>query len=294
MRSMRLGGLLVAIGIALTACGGGGHSSAPTATSSAVGTSPSSFGTNVTVKSATNDLGTLLTGSDGRTLYGFTNDTQATSTCFGTCATTWPPVIVPEDWQVGPGLDSAVFSTIIRTDGERQLVAGKYPLYEFSGDATAGDTNGQGSGGVWFVVGPDAALIMNAAGTSPAASPAAAPAAQAKPPASMGQTSLGPVLVDDQGHTLYGLTKDSAGTSTCADACAKAWPPMTVASAQLPAGLDPKVFTVIDRADGTHQLKAGKWPLYRFAGDAAAGDVNGQGSGGVWFVVKPDGSLNKG
>ena len=38
-------------------------------------------------------------------------------------------------------------------------------------------------------------------------------------------------------------------------------------------------------------MKAGTWPLYRFAGDAAPGDVNGQGSGEVWFVAAPDGSL---
>jgi predicted lipoprotein with Yx(FWY)xxD motif len=50
----------------------------------------------------------------------------------------------------------------------------------------------------------------------------------------------------------------------------------------------------VSRPDGSHQLKAGKWPLYRFAGDAAPGDVNGQGTAGVWYVVIPNGSLNKG
>ena len=44
--------------------------------------------------------------------------------------------------------------------------------------------------------------------------------------------------------------------------------------------------------DGSHQLKAGKWPLYRFSGDAAAGDTNGQGSAG-FFVVTPAGTLHK-
>ena len=53
------------------------------------------------------------------------------------------------------------------------------------------------------------------------------------------------------------------------------------------------MFTVVPRLDGTNQLKAGKWPLYRFAGDAAPGDANGQGSGGVWFVVDPHGGLIK-
>jgi predicted lipoprotein with Yx(FWY)xxD motif len=49
----------------------------------------------------------------------------------------------------------------------------------------------------------------------------------------------------------------------------------------------------VTRPDGTYQLKAGKWPLYRFSGDGAPGDVNGQGFGGVWFVVTPTGGLLK-
>jgi predicted lipoprotein with Yx(FWY)xxD motif len=304
MRARPLGALLVVAGIALTACGSGGSSadssppsSAPSTTAAANdgGTNAgSAFGDNVVVKSGTSNLGPLLVGNDGKSLYAFTNDTNATSTCFGTCATAWPPLIVPEDWQPGPGLDSAVFSSIIRTDGQRQLVAGKYPLYHFSGDAAPGDVNGQGSAGVWFAVAPNASLIQGAGSGSASGSGSGGAGASAAPPATVGQTSLGQALVDDKGHTLYGLTKDSAGTSTCVDACANAWPPVIVQGTSVPAGLDGNVFSVIARPDGSHQLKAGKWPLYRFSGDAAAGDVNGQGSGGVWFVVAPNGSLNKG
>jgi predicted lipoprotein with Yx(FWY)xxD motif len=68
---------------------------------------------------------------------------------------------------------------------------------------------------------------------------------------------------------------------------------LLVGSSSLPSGLDAKVFSVIPRADGTFRLKAGKWPLYRFAGDTAAGEVNGQGSGGAWFAIAPDGALTK-
>jgi len=106
-------------------------------------------------------------------------------------------------------------------------------------------------------------------------------------------SSLGSVLVDGKQLTLYGLTNDADGTSTCVDACAAAWPPLTITGTTLPAGLDASVFSVVSRPDGTHQLKAGKWPLYRYVGDAAPGDVNGQGSGGVWFVVTPTGGLHK-
>jgi len=104
------------------------------------------------------------------------------------------------------------------------------------------------------------------------------------------QTDLGPTLVDAEGRTLYGFTDDSAAVSTCNDACADTWPPVSgdvvVDTATVSAAT-----STIDRADGSTQLVAGDWPLYSFTGDAAPGDVNGQGSGGKWFAVALDGSL---
>ena len=105
------------------------------------------------------DLGQLLVSTDGLTLYGFINDVDAISTCYSTCAEAWPPVIVDEEWTVGPGLDTGIFSTTERDDGTLQLVAGKFPLYTFGGDAAPGDLTGQGSGDVWFAVGLDGALL---------------------------------------------------------------------------------------------------------------------------------------
>ena len=101
----------------------------------------------------------MLASTDGLTLYGFTNDVDAISTCYGTCAEAWPPVIVDADWTVGPGLDTGIFSTTERDDGTLQLVAGKFPLYGFGGDAAPGDITGHGSGDVWFAVGIDGKLL---------------------------------------------------------------------------------------------------------------------------------------
>ena len=112
-------------------------------------------------------LGKVLVGPDGKTLYGFTNDVDAKSTCSGACALAWPPAVVDASWAAGPGLDTAVFATTTRDDGSLQLVAGKWPLYYFEGDATPGDTNGQGSGDVWFAVAPDAKLVKEGAATTP-------------------------------------------------------------------------------------------------------------------------------
>jgi predicted lipoprotein with Yx(FWY)xxD motif len=105
-------------------------------------------------------------------------------------------------------------------------------------------------------------------------------------------TKLGNILVDGNGMTVYGFANDSMGTSTCEGGCASVWPPVTVKGSALPAGLDAHLFSVITRSDGSHQLRAGKWPLYLFDGDTARGDVNGQGVEN-FFVVNPDGSLHK-
>ncbi len=235
------------------------------------------------------DLGPILAGNNGLTLYGFTNDVEAASTCYGTCAEAWPPVIVEADFAVAPGLDVGIFATTQREDGSLQLVAGKWPLYFFAGDANPGDLAGQGSGDVWFAVDLDGILITDDAAEPAAEEQDAAPAAAV---VAVGDTSLGQALVDGNGLTLYGFTNDADGLPTCADACADAWPPILVDSAELPADLDPNVFSVVDGVEpGTFHLKAGKWPLYLFAGDAAPGDVNGQGSGDVWFVADPSGGL---
>ena len=106
-------------------------------------------------------------------------------------------------------------------------------------------------------------------------------------------TQLGDVLVDANGRTLYAFTNDANGVSTCTGACAANWPPLTVTSGWTAgAGIDRATFHTVP--DGTQaQLVAGRWPLYRFAGDSRPGDVNGQGSLGKWFVVRDDGSLVK-
>ncbi len=297
--SRRLALGAAAIALAVSACGSDSseadQAAAPvTAAAPAAAPTPGS----VDVLAAETELGSILVGPDGRTLYGFTNDIDAISACYGTCAEAWPPVIVSENWTAGPGLDFGIFATTQRDDGQLQLVAGQWPLYYFAGDAVPGDTNGQGSGEVWFAVDVDGRLITDAAAAAPATDGEAAgePDGEADggtgdAAITVGATELGDVLVDEGGLTLYGFTDDSDGSPTCTDACADAWPPVIVDGPDLPAGLDPALYSVAERPDGAFQLQAGIWPLYRFAGDAGPGDINGQASGNVWFAVAPDGSL---
>jgi predicted lipoprotein with Yx(FWY)xxD motif len=289
---MSLIGLLAATAVATAACGGNNDRSTVPADPSAPVAAPA--GSNVAVKVADSPLGKILISTSGTTLYGFANDTAAKSTCYGACANAWPPVIVTDDWGVGPGLDSGVFSTITRDDGTEQLVAGKFPLYEYAGDAAPGDTKGQGSGDVWFVVGADAKFITTKATNQSApttAKPAPAPVVAAS--VKLADSPLGKIMVDAEGRTLYAFTKDTNGLPTCTDACAKAWPASSLTGQPIAgSGITAALRSVTAPTGGT-MIAAGKWPLYRFAGDAAPGDTNGQGSGGVWFTVAADGTLIK-
>jgi predicted lipoprotein with Yx(FWY)xxD motif len=293
-------GLLAAAAIGAAACGSSGSDDNTVRADVSTPAAPS--GSSVAVKVADSKLGKILISSEGRTLYGFTNDTAAKSTCYGACAAAWPPVIVDDSWSVGPGLDIGVFSTVTRDDGAQQLMAGKFPLYEYAGDAAPGDVTGQGSGDVWFIVGTDAKLITAKSGatgsaatptttTKPAANPAPAPVAAAS--VKLADSPLGKIMVDAEGRTLYGFTKDANGAPTCTDACAKAWPASSVNGQPVAGTGIGATLRAVTSPTGGSMIVAGKWPLYRFAGDAAPGDINGQGSGGVWFAVAADGTLIK-
>src|SRR5437773_5736885 len=97
---------------------------------------------------------------------------------------------------------------------------------------------------------------------------------------------LGNVLVDDRGMTLYRFTADQPNSSTCYDGCAAAWPPLLVDA--IPTVQDPTLASglgITARTDGTQQLTYSGAPLYFYIGDAQPGEMHGQGSDGIWFVV---------
>ena len=128
------------------------------------------------------------------------------------------------------------------------------------------------------------------ASEAPASEAPASAAAGGAATVMVATSDLGDILVDGEGRTLYMFKPDTAGDSTCYDDCETNWPPLTVTGdITVGEGLDAALFTTTERTDGSTQVKAGAWPLYYFANDAAAGDVNGQGQGDVWYVVSPAG-----
>ncbi|RIJ78071.1 hypothetical protein D1871_04060 [Nakamurella silvestris] len=119
---------------------------------------------------------------------------------------------------------------------------------------------------------------------------AATSAPDGKADAATASSSLGEIVVDGKGMTAYYFDKDTAnsGTSACTGECALAWPAITAAgSTPVVDGVTGKVGT-IDTAGGK-QITINGRPIYTFAKDSAAGDVNGQGVGGTWFVISPNG-----
>jgi predicted lipoprotein with Yx(FWY)xxD motif len=127
-------------------------------------------------------------------------------------------------------------------------------------------------------------------GAAPATAPAAASAAAGVYDVKTAtDAKAGTFLTGEDGKTLYIFTKDAPGTSACAGDCAATWPPFILASGEsVKAGSGVAgTLATITRADGSAQVTYNGQPLYYFAADQKAGDVNGQGVGGVWFAAKP-------
>ncbi len=105
-------------------------------------------------------------------------------------------------------------------------------------------------------------------------------------------SSMGTIVVDAQGRTVYFFDKDTAnaGKSACSGGCAQSWPAVTTTSDSPTADGVSGSLGVITRSDGTKQVTLNGLPLYLYAGDAKAGDTAGQGVQKVWWVVSPSGT----
>lgn len=112
----------------------------------------------------------------------------------------------------------------------------------------------------------------------------AAASAFAAEPAKTMKTSAGEVYTDEKGMTLYVFDKDEAGKSNCYDKCATNWPPLKAEAGAMAMG----EWTIVKRTDGSMMWAYDGKPLYTYAKDQKAGDVTGDGVGGVWHVAKPD------
>jgi predicted lipoprotein with Yx(FWY)xxD motif len=110
---------------------------------------------------------------------------------------------------------------------------------------------------------------------------------------SSSSSSLGSIVVDGSGRTLYMFKKDTGSQSTCSGSCATNWPPLTTTGTPKAAGgISSSAVKTVKRSDGTMQVTLDGHPLYHFVGDKSAGDANGQGVnafGAQWFALTPSG-----
>ncbi|MFE7168766.1 SCO0930 family lipoprotein [Streptomyces sp. NPDC057616] len=224
------------------------------------------------------ELGKVVTDGAGKTLYRFDEDTAEPpkSSCDGDCAKTWPPVPA-DDATAGAGIDKALLGEVTRSDGSKQLTVGGWPAYRYAKDAKAGETTGQGVGGKWYALAPDGkkASLASLPGLSVRTDP-----------------KLGKIVVDKNGMTVYRFIKDVAWPdpiSHCTGACLEKWPAVAPVKADDTKGIEKKGLMGFTRPDGVKQMTVDCWPAYTFSGDQAPGDTNGQGVGGTWYAMSPDG-----
>jgi predicted lipoprotein with Yx(FWY)xxD motif len=101
-------------------------------------------------------------------------------------------------------------------------------------------------------------------------------------PAMTAKTPAGNIYTDAKGMTLYTFDNDTTGKSNCYDDCATKWPVLKADANAKASG----EWTVVDRTDGTRMWAYEGKPLYTYAKDTKAGDMTGEGVGGVWHVAK--------
>jgi len=275
---------LVAI---LAACGStppqptvGGYIT-PTAAATTPATNPTSpvlSSATVTVKGQATKV---LVDEKGKTLYWFSPDTATQSNCTGACAKTWPPTLFSGTDKPTATEDVMGTLEVVQTANGSQLSFNKHLLYTYIKDTAAGQANGEGVGGKWYVVPTTSADTVRKATVASATVTV------------KGQATK--VLVDANGKTLYWFSPDTATQSNCTGACAKAWPPALFSGTDKPTADEGLTGTleVVHTANGS-QLSFNKHLLYTFAKDTAPGQANGEGVMGKWYVVHADKSSSYG
>lgn len=201
-------------------------------------------------------LGKILANSEGYTLYFFSRDTKKdSSVCTGQCEENWPIFYAENIAIESADLNAADFTTITRSNGDKQTAYKGWPLYTYSGDTEPGQTNGEKVNNVWYVAKPDYAImyakgqLVGHNGTS------------YKHDYTEGQEETF-YLTDAKGFTLYTFSVDSSGNSKFTGN-PSIWPKF-ILSGRVPSIFNQTDFGVIA---GTQQVTFRGWPLYTFGGN---------------------------
>jgi predicted lipoprotein with Yx(FWY)xxD motif len=116
----------------------------------------------------------------------------------------------------------------------------------------------------------------------------------------IGDSTLGRIMVDGTGMSLYMFAPDRYNVSVCEGQCLTAWPPIklaanqTLADVELSGGLRRSKLGVAMREDGSRHVTYNGWALYYWFRDVKPGDVLGQWVNNVWWVLNEEGVPNTG
>jgi predicted lipoprotein with Yx(FWY)xxD motif len=109
------------------------------------------------VKVRGSSLGRHLVDAGGRSLYLFEKDRGGRSSCYGSCASLWPPLLTGPHVVRGAGVSRAKLGTVARRGGGREVTYAGHPLYYYAGDSRPGQIRGEGRrdfGASWDIVSP--------------------------------------------------------------------------------------------------------------------------------------------
>ncbi|WDE12611.1 hypothetical protein [Thalassomonas haliotis] len=263
----------------LSACGGSSGSNNSDEGSSPTPTPPpASFPSQVAAPGAkvVNDNGSLILAESGLSLYTFDNDSLDTSNCDGTpedtdtCAGQWPPLLAAD------GATATEKMTIItRADDTRQWAYQGQALYHWHQDSAEGDIGGDGINNVWHLARPMPLKTAEISGISSYVGNQTI--------ASVTESSdiLTAMRTDKDGLTLYTFDNDPLDDSACSGNCINVWPPLLADAGAM--AMPP--LTVITAGNGNMQWAYKGKPLYFFASDSAAGDINGDNVNNLWHIA---------
>ncbi|OXB20740.1 hypothetical protein B0A80_18080 [Flavobacterium tructae] len=245
--------------------------------------------------STSTTLGSYLSDKDGKSLYFFATDAKGQASCTGGCEAVWPPFYVDNltAEKLSSGLTLTDFTTITTISGKKQLTYKGWPLYYYAPSIngtntpeTAGQTTGDGVGGVWFIAKPDYSIMLVRSQLL------GHDGKNYKSDYTVGD-GLTTYFTDAKGLTLYTFKNDNfkKNNFTKADFSNNAvWPIYETDKIVVPSTLDKSKFSVIT-VFGKSQLVYNGWPLYYFGQDA---NVRGANKGisfpspAVWPVPVKD------
>lgn len=163
-----IGPMFVAAALLLAACANDSTTSGSGSTGSTGGTGGSAAGGGTTISTATvSGVGKVLVDGNGMTLYTLGTESSGTIKCTGSCAQSWPPVLLTGGATAataGSGVDASKLGTIDRPDGGTQVTYAGMPLYLWVGDTAPGQATGQGVAGFSVAAPSGAAAASGSSG----------------------------------------------------------------------------------------------------------------------------------